>query len=275
MSTPIPRTAAPPELSTPGLVLLFGQTPNGWKLTYALEALKQAGTLPDGYTVVPVYLQCREQFQDWFIELNPNSKMPVLIDNRRNKPRLVVFESGAILEYLARLYDKQYLYTFKDDDLYQEMINWIHVCQTSLGPNQGQLNHFSRYTQVKCDYSLERFRTEVVRIYKLYDDHLSSREFLVGNRFSYADMCTQPWFRTLFWASLNISQFPHVKRYTEMIESLPVVERALKVPEQDLVTRVKGTPGLEEEIMERMRKRREEEEEGNEQETSKKENDTQ
>lgn len=66
-------------------------------------------------------------------------------------------QSGAILEYLARVYDKNYLYTFEDDDLYQDMINWIHLCQANLGPQSGQLNHFARYTEVKCDYSHERY----------------------------------------------------------------------------------------------------------------------
>ncbi|GAA6015623.1 hypothetical protein JCM11491_007177 [Sporobolomyces phaffii] len=257
-NTPILRTDAPKELSNRGLVLAFGQSPNGWKCTMALQALEEAGALPDGFTIVPVYLQNDEQFQDWFVERNPNSKMPFLIDNRRDKDPLVVFESGAILQYLARVYDKRFLYTFEDDDLFQDMINWIHLCQANLGPQQGQLNHFSRYTQVECDYSHERFRAEVLRIYGVYDRHLATRTFLVGDKLSYADFCTQPWMRTLFWAAVELDEFPNVKRYVEMIEKIPVIERALKVPEQDLVTRVKSNPDLERQIMERMRKGREE-----------------
>jgi hypothetical protein len=105
-----------------------------------------------------------------------------------------------------------------------------------------------------------RFRTEVLRIYSVYEKHLSTRTFLVGDKLSYADFCTQPWMRTLFWASVDIDQFPNVKRYCEMIENLPVIQRALKIPEQDLVTRVKTNPDLERQIMERMKKAREEKE---------------
>ncbi|GAA5926712.1 glutathione S-transferase family protein [Sporobolomyces koalae] len=253
MSTPVLRTEAPSELSNPGLVCVWGNSPNGWKICYALEALKQAGAIPD-YTAVNVFLQKGEQFQEWFIKLNPNSKMPVLIDNRPNKPPLHVFESGAILQYLARVYDKEYLYTFEDDDLFQEMLNWIHLVQANLGPQQGQLNHFSRYTQVKCDYSHDRFRTEVNRIYGVYEKHLASRSWLVGDKPSYADMCTQPWFRVAFWASLDLEPFPNVRAYIDRVESLPFVQKALQVPEQDLVTRIKSNPKLEQEIMERMKK---------------------
>ncbi|GAA6059958.1 hypothetical protein JCM10212_001307 [Sporobolomyces blumeae] len=268
--TPVLSTAPPPELSTPGLVVLFGNSPNGWKITIALEALKSVGAIPD-YTGVTVFLQSGEQFQPWFKELNPNSKMPVLIDNRADKPRLVVFESGAILEYLARVYDRNFDFSFDDDDLHQEMVNWIHLAQANLGPQQGQVNHFSRYSKVKCEYSLERFTTEVKRIYQVYEDHLSGagtpsktpREFLVGGKPSFADFCTQPWLRCAFWGGLDISPasgLGHLAAYVERIEQITFVQHALKVPEQDLVTRIRSNPDLERQIMEKMKKQRDEQE---------------
>ncbi|GAA5948878.1 hypothetical protein JCM3765_003939 [Sporobolomyces pararoseus] len=261
MSSPVQRTDCPAEFKEKeGLVLAYGNSPNGWKCCCALQALDEAGLLPNGFTAVPVFLQKDEQFTDWFTSYNPNSKMPFLVDNRPGKKPLVVFESGAILEFLARVYDKEHLYSFEDGDLYQEMINWIHLCQANLGPQQGQLNHFSRYTEVKCDYSHERFRAEVLRIYSVYDKHLSTRTYLVGDKLSFADFCTQPWMRVLFWASVDIDQFPSVAAYVKRIEELPLIQRALKVPEQDLVTRVKSNPDLERQIMERMKKAREEKE---------------
>jgi len=87
MSTPILRTSPPPELSTPGLVLLWGNSPNGWKITYALQALKESGQI-QGYTAVQVYLQKDEQFQDWFVELNPNSESSAIV------PSLIVHAGG-------------------------------------------------------------------------------------------------------------------------------------------------------------------------------------
>lgn len=94
----------------------------------------------------------------------------------------------------------------------------------------------------------------------MYDRHLATREYLVGDKLSYADFCTHPWLRVLFWASVDIDEFPNVKAYCERIEALPLIQRALKVPEQDLVTRVKANPDFERELMERMKKAREEKE---------------
>lgn len=153
----VARTTAPAELSAPGLVLLYGSTPNGWKCTYALEILKQAGLVP-GYTVCEVYLQNGEQFQPWFKEVNPNcafhlslssllplaapesdsdtAKMPALIDNRPNKKPAYVWESASILRYLERTYDTQKVLGFEDPDLQTEMDNWIFWTQGGLGPMQ-------------------------------------------------------------------------------------------------------------------------------------------
>ena len=124
----------------------------------------------------------------------------------------------------------------------------------------------ARYTQVSCAYSLERyvevipasisialmysrlsiysFRTEVLRLYSVYESHLSTRPFLVGSKPSYADFCTQPWMRTLFWAGESIDQFPNIKAYVDRIEEMGFVKRALEIPERDLVSRVKGDVGV-------------------------------
>ncbi|KAG0653773.1 glutathione S- transferase, nitrogen catabolite repression regulator [Rhodotorula mucilaginosa] len=248
----VARTAAPPELSTPGLVLLYGSTPNGWKCTYALEILKQAGAI-QGYTVCEVYLQNGEQFQPWF------PKMPALIDNRPNgQPPIHVWESASILRYLEKTYDSRHLLGFEDPDLDTQMNNWIFWVQGSLGPMQGQLNHFYRYAETKIPLAEKRYRDEVERLYKVLDSHLEGREYLVGDKLSYADITAQPWIRCHFWAGVPLSPsiYPHLLKWHNRIEHLPVILDALKVPSQDLVTRIKNDPELEARITKAMAERR-------------------
>ncbi|BGP57289.1 Glutathione S-transferase 2 [Rhodotorula sphaerocarpa] len=223
----VARTTAPAELSAPGLVLLYGSTPNGWKCTYALEILKQAG-LVQGYTVCEVYLQKGEQFQPWFKEVNPNSKMPALIDNRPNKKPAYVWESASILRYLERTYDTQ----------------------------KGQLNHFYRYADVKIPLAEKRYRDEVDRLYKVLDAHLEGRQYLVGDKLSYGDITAQPWVRCAFWAAVDLAEYPNVQAWHDRIEQTPVILDALKIPSQDLVTRVKNDPELEARITAAMEKRK-------------------
>ncbi|GAA5872907.1 hypothetical protein JCM3774_004874 [Rhodotorula dairenensis] len=256
------RTTAPAQLAAPGLVLLYGSTPNGWKCTYALEILKQAGLIP-AYTVCEVYLQNGEQFQPWFREINPNSKMPALIDNRTDgRAPVHVWESASILRYLARTYDTRHVLGFEDPDLETQMDNWIFWTQGSLGPMQGQLNHFYRYAEVKNPIAEKRYRDEVERLYQVLDTHLEGREYLVGDKLSYADITAQPWIRCHFWANvpLSTSHFPHLHAWHDRIEQLPVILDALKVPSQDLVTRIKNDPELEARITAAMKRKRQEQE---------------
>ncbi|BGP17559.1 hypothetical protein JCM10213_004100 [Rhodosporidiobolus nylandii] len=266
MST-LPRTEAPAELSKPGLVLLWGNSPNGWKPTYLLEALKEAGSIPE-YTVVEVNLSVgvSEQFQDWFVAVNPNSKMPALLDNRGDgKPPLRVFESASILLYLAKKFDTACTFHFKDEQLEAEMISWVFWTQANLGPTQGQVNHFTRYASGEPQtYSINRFNAEVHRQYQVLDDHLSGKhdrkpkQYIVGGKPSLADFCTQPWVRCAFWGGIDLTSYPSVQAWHDRIEALPFVQRALQVPVQD--TRVRTTPGLEEQLTRRVREAREKQE---------------
>ncbi|GAA5980782.1 hypothetical protein JCM11641_002650 [Rhodosporidiobolus odoratus] len=261
------RTAAPTELSNSGLVLLWGNSPNGWKPTYLLEALRQDGAVPE-YTVIQVDLLKGEQFQDWFIKVNPNSKMPALLHNREDgKKPLRVFESANILLYLADKFDKAYKYHFENEDLEVEMKSWVFWSQANLGPIQGQVNHFTRYAAVEPQtYSINRFNTECHRIYKVLEDHLAGKhddevkDWVVGGKLSLADMVIQPWVRCHFWGGISLETYPSIQAWLNRVEALPVIQAALQVPVQDLVTRVKSDPNFEKAIMERMKKDREEKE---------------
>ncbi|GAA5875331.1 hypothetical protein JCM8547_003206 [Rhodosporidiobolus lusitaniae] len=260
------RTEAPPELFNPGLVLLWGNSPNGWKCTYLLQALKETGAIPD-YTAVDVDLQNGEQFQPWFVAVNPNSKMPALIDNRQGMKPINVWESASILLYLTKTYDTKGEFWFaNDEDLQTELVNWLFFTQSNVGPQQGQTNHFYRYSGQKIDYAIERFTTETYRLYQVLDDHLSGakdavkKEWIVGGKATTADFCCQPWIRCHFWGGLSLDAYPSLAAWVHRVESLPYVKNALTVPKQDLVTIIKANPDIERQIMERMKAQREENE---------------
>ncbi|GAA6010041.1 hypothetical protein JCM10207_007531 [Rhodosporidiobolus poonsookiae] len=267
MSAPasnLPRTDAPAELTNPGLVLLWGNSPNGWKITHYLQALKEAGCIPD-YTAVEVFLQNNEQFEPWFRKINPNSKMPALIDNREGKKPLHIWESASILLYLSKTYDTKGLYWFaEDDDLQTEMLNWIFFFQGGVGPMQGNANHFFRYSGERIPYATDRFINETKRLYQVLDDHLSGKDdgikkdWLVGDKYTLAEMTGQPWIRCHFWCGISLDPYPSLAAWVARVDAIPSVQAALKVPQQDLVTRIKSNPDLERQIMQAMRQRQEE-----------------
>ncbi|GAA5944216.1 hypothetical protein JCM10213_004101 [Rhodosporidiobolus nylandii] len=238
----------PEALRKPGLVFLVAQTPNGNKPLYMAEELKASNQLKD-YEVIPTSFSKNEQKEPWFEAVNPNGRIPALRDNREGKQPINVWESASILLYLAKTYDLQGKFWFKDDeDLQTELLNWIFFIQGGVGPMQGQANHFYRYAPEKISYGIERYQNESARLYGVYESHLSGakdgekKEYLVGGKYTIADMCTQPWIRMAIWAGVDIEPFPHLKAWVERIEQRPATQAALKVPEQDMLSKIKGNP---------------------------------
>ncbi|BGP56425.1 Glutathione S-transferase 2 [Rhodotorula sphaerocarpa] len=244
----------PKELKNKGLVLLTAQTPNGNKPAYLLEELKAVGAI-SGYSFIPTSFKDNEQKSEWFEAVNPNGRIPALLDNREGKEPLRVFESAAILMYLAKAYDTDFHFHFKDDDLETEMISWIFFIQGGVGPMQGQANHFFRYAPEKIPYGIERYQNETKRLYGVYEDHLTGKkdgvkkEWLVGGKYSLADMSTEPWIRSAGWAGVDINEFPALKAWMLRIEDRPATIAALKIPEQDMRTRMKEDPDLEKKVI--------------------------
>ncbi|GAA5926716.1 glutathione S-transferase family protein [Sporobolomyces koalae] len=243
----------PKELQNPGLVLLTAQTPNGNKPAYYLEELKATGQI-DGYTVVPISMKDNEQKSEWFEAINPNGRIPTLLDNRAGKKPIRVWESGSILQYLATNYDKQYKFHFEDPDEETEMLSWINFQMGGGGPMQGQANHFFRYAPEKIEYGITRYQNETKRLYGVYEDHLTGKkdgqekEYLVGGKYSVADIMSHGWIRMSKWAGVEIEPFPALKAWVERIENREATQKALKVPEQDSLTRMKADPELEEKM---------------------------
>ncbi|GAA5980780.1 hypothetical protein JCM11641_002649 [Rhodosporidiobolus odoratus] len=247
----------PQELQNPGLVFLVAQTPNGNKPLYYAEELKAIGAIKD-YTFIPINFSRNEQKTEWFEAVNPNGRIPALRDNRvGGKKPINVWESASMLLYLAKEYDVESKFWFKDDeDLHQEMLNWLFFIQGGVGPMQGQANHFFRYAPEKIPYGIERYQNETKRLYSIYEQHLQGdkdgekKDWLVGGKYTLADMCTQPWLRMARWAGIDLEPFPAVKAWVERIDKREATVAALKIPEQDHMTTMKQDPEAEKRMQE-------------------------
>jgi GST-like protein len=171
--------------------LFTAPTPNGWKVSIMLEELG----LP--YTVHPINLLEGQQREPWFLKINPNGRIPAIID--REEDDFAVFESGAILIYLA---EKSGRLLPADRRGRSEVIQWLMFQMAGIGPMQGQANVFFRYAPEKIEYAIERYQNETARLYRILDRRLADREFIAGD-YSIADIATWPWVRIHAWAGVK------------------------------------------------------------------------
>ncbi len=199
--------------------LYTASTPNGYKASVTLEELE----LP--YRVHPIDLQKREQKQEWFLKLNPNGRIPVIVD--RDEDDFVVFESGAIMLYLA---EKTGSLIPADAKARSQVVQWLMFQMGGIGPMQGQANVFYRYAPEPLAYAIERYQKETRRLYEVLDRRLTGRDYLV-DVYSIADIASFTWVRTHDWSGVSLDGLSHVQRWLERIEARAAVQRGLAVPE--------------------------------------------
>ena len=198
--------------------LHYWTTPNGHKITIFLE---ETG-LP--YNIIPVNIGKGEQFKSNFLAVSPNNRIPAIVDHAPadgGKP-ISIFESGAILLYLA---DKTGKFIARDVRGRTESIQWLFWQMGNLGPMAGQNNHFSNYAVEKLPYAIDRYRTEVNRLYGVLNNRLADRAFLAGE-YSIADMASYPWIVPYERQGQKLEDFPNLKRWFEAIRARPAVVRA-------------------------------------------------
>ena len=200
--------------------LHYWPTPNGHKITMFLE---ESG-LP--YRIVPVHIGRGEQFKPDFLRISPNNRMPAIVDHAPadgGEP-LAVFESGAILLYLA---DKIGRFIPADLRGRNMALQWLFWQMGGLGPMAGQNHHFVQYAPEKIPYAMDRYVKETARLYAVLDKHLSDgREFIAGSEYSIADMACYPWIVLYEWQSQKIEDSPHIAAWFERIKQRPATERA-------------------------------------------------
>lgn len=196
-------------------------TPNGFKVSIALEEMGLA------YKVIPVDIGAGDQFEPDYLKLNPNNKMPTIVDHDPGDGGgpFTVFESGAILIYLA---EKTGAFLPSDRRDRSEVIQWVMFQMGTVGPMLGQAHHFRQYAPEQLDYAVNRYSNEANRLYAVLDRRLDGRDFLAGD-YSIADMATMPWLRRPERQGVEIGDYPNVERWRQTILERPAVARGLEV----------------------------------------------
>ncbi len=206
--------------------LHFWPTPNGWKISIALEEMD----LP--YELKPVAIGEGAQFKPEFLKISPNNRMPAIVDpNGPDGKPISVFESGAILQYLGRKTGQFYP---KDERARVQVDEWLFWQMAGVGPMFGQASHFRNYAPklvddpVKIEYSVQRYNNEVNRLCGVLDRRLDGRDYVAGE-YSIADMALYPWVKLAMLYGQDMAAFARVSAWLDRIAARPAVERGLAV----------------------------------------------
>ncbi|MEM9542797.1 MAG: glutathione S-transferase N-terminal domain-containing protein [Cyanobacteria bacterium P01_E01_bin.42] len=189
-------------------------TPNGRKPAIMLEEVG----LP--YTAKKVDISKGEQFSPEYVAINPNSKIPAMIDLDTN---ITVFESGAILIYLA---EKTGKFLPADTAGRMQAIEWLMFQMASVGPMFGQLGHFRRYAKEEIPYAIARYEKETLRLFGVLNSQLEKHEF-IAETYSIADIATYPWVAAYDYLGVTLEEYTHLKRWTETMQSRPAVQKGM------------------------------------------------
>ncbi len=198
--------------------LYTAPTPNGWKASVTLEELALQ------YEVKPVNIGAGEQKAPEYLTLNPNGRIPTIVD--RSADNFVVFESGAIMIYLA---EKTGQLMPTDAKGRSRVIQWLMFQMGGVGPMMGQANVFFRYFPEKIQPAIDRYQNECRRLFEVLDAHLAGNEWL-ADEFSIADIANWCWVRTYKWSGINIDGLDHLTRWRKALEARPACRRGLEVP---------------------------------------------
>ena len=198
--------------------LYTSPTPNGYKVSILLEELNVK------YNVHKIDLGKQDQKQAWFLKLNPNGRIPVIKDLENNK---VIFESGAILYYLATKYKK-----FLPEKNKIEIMQWLMFQMSGVGPMQGQANVFFRYLDKKIPLAISRYQNECRRLYEILDRKLNNKTWLC-DEYSIADIATWPWVRIYFWAGIEIKGLDNLSKWMTSMENRPACKKGISIPPRE------------------------------------------
>lgn len=220
-----PATAKP---KTPTDIHLYtAQTPNGIKVSMLLEELNLE------YKVTELSFSKNEQKEPWYLEINPNGRIPAITDTFTDGKPIRVFESGAILQYLVERYDTEERFSYpRGAREYWEVQSWLFWQMGGLGPMQGQANHFFRYAPEKIEYGIKRYQGETKRLYSVMESQLakSTSGFLVGDKLTIADIACWGWTNSHDWAGVPLDEFPKVAEWLEKLKSREALARGADIP---------------------------------------------
>ncbi|KAL8860840.1 MAG: hypothetical protein Q9178_002870 [Gyalolechia marmorata] len=212
---------------TPDITLYTAQTPNGIKVSITLEELG----VP--YKTHAIDFSKETQKEAWFLEINPNGRIPALTDTFTDGRTIRLFESGSIMQYLIEQYDREHKISYpKGSRESYEVNNWLFFLNAGVGPMQGQANHFFRYAPEKVPYGINRYQNETRRLYRVLDKHLrdAGTEYLVGDKCTIADIAHWGWITGAGWCGVEIGEFPTLMAWDERMLGRPGVEKGRHVP---------------------------------------------
>ena len=198
--------------------LYTAATPNGYKVSIALEEFKLS------YNVINIDLSKNVQKEAWFLKLNPNGRIPVLKYNND-----IIFESGAILYYLAEKHQKL-IPNSKKKKL--EVLQWLMFQMSGVGPMQGQANVFYRYLEKKIPAAISRYQNECRRLYEVLDKQLKGRRWIC-DEYSIADIANWSWVRIYFWSGINIDGLDNLQKWMKRMEKRPACIKGIKIPKRE------------------------------------------
>ena len=202
-----------------GIELFSAATPNGWKVSVALEELG----LP--YSVRILSLGKLEQKEEWFLRINPNGRIPAIIDH--DNGGFAVFESGAILVYLA---EKTGKLMPREARARSNVIQWLMFQMGGIGPMMGQANVFFRYAPEKIPYAIERYQRESRRLFEVLERRLKDHPYIANDEYSIADIALWCWVAGHEWSGVSIDGLPGVQRWLELVGARPAVQKGRTIP---------------------------------------------
>ena len=203
--------------------LYTAPTSNGWKPIIFLE---EAGIK---YDITSIDFAKKEQKAPEYLKLNPNGRIPTIIDRSNNN--FVVFESGAILWYLAEKYNR---FLPKNSDDKSLTLQWLMFQMANIGPIMGQAMYFQRIAAKLGQhhpFAIKRYVKESRRLMEILNTHLEGRQYLVADEYTVADIATYPWARAYYWAKLSVDGLPHLNAWFDRIDAREATQRALEIPE--------------------------------------------
>jgi GST-like protein len=199
--------------------LFTAATPNGWKVSIALEEMG----LP--YTLRLLTLSKLEQKEEWFLKINPNGRIPAIIDHGNGD--FAVFESGAILIYLA---EKTGMLLPVEPKARSRVLQWLMFQMSGVGPMMGQANVFFRYAPEKIPYAIERYQREVRRLFEVMERQLAGNEYIAGSEYSIADIALWSWIAGYSWSGVSVEGLPQLARWMNLVGARPAAQKGRNIP---------------------------------------------
>lgn len=197
----------------------YWTTPNGHKVTLLLE---ESGL---EYNVRPINIGKGDQFEPAFLKIAPNNRIPAIVDNDPigGGESISIFESGAILEYLA---DKTGKFLAKSGPKRYDALQWLYWQMGGFGPMLGQNHHFNKHAAEKVPYAIARYENETRRLYRILNEQLSGKNFIIGDDYTIADMACYPWALYADSQNVNLDDYPNVQAWIKRIDERPATKAA-------------------------------------------------